>query len=54
MVGMCRLQAREGATSNPRVADCPASGTGAGVATAVAAGLADVGLGLDHVAGLKV
>ena len=49
-----RLQAVSGVTANPEVPDCPASGTGAGIATAVAAGLADCGLGLDHVAGLKV
>ncbi|KAK9794378.1 hypothetical protein WJX73_002477 [Symbiochloris irregularis] len=48
------LQADEGSTMNPLVPDCPASGTGAGVATAVAAGLAVAGIGVDHVAGLKV
>ena len=48
------MQGQEGSTSNPVVQDCHASGTGAGVATAVAAGLADFGIGVDHVAGLKV
>ena len=47
------MQGQSGATVNPTLPDCPASGTGAGIATAVAAGLADCGLGVDHVAGLK-
>ena len=50
----CRLLAREGAALNPAAPDAIASGTGAGAAMAVAAGLADFALGVDHLAGLRV
>ena len=48
------LLAREGAALNPAAPDATASGTGAGAAMAVAAGLADFALGVDHLAGLRV
>ncbi|KAK9839835.1 hypothetical protein WJX81_005197 [Elliptochloris bilobata] len=48
------LLAREGAALNPAAPDAAASGTGAGGAMAVSAGLADFALGVDHLAGLRI
>ena len=45
---------REGAAQYPGLPQCLASGTGSGAAMAVAAGLADVGLATDHLAGIRV
>ena len=52
--GSARLLGREGAAHNPAAPHALASGTGAGAAMAVAAGLADFALGVDHLAGLRV
>lgn len=52
--GCGRLLGRDGAAYNPAAPDAAASGTGAGAAMAVAAGLADFALGVDHLAGLRV
>ena len=53
---MClyRLLGRTGAATNPALPESIASGTGSGVAMAAAAGLADVGIGLDHLSGPRV
>ena len=50
----CRLLERESAATNPALPECIASGTGSGVAMAAAAGLADVGIGMDHLIGPRV
>lgn len=50
----CRLLERESAATNPALPESIASGTGSGVAMAAAAGLADVGIGMDHLIGPRV
>ena len=49
-----RLLGNAGAAANPALPESVASGTGSGVAMAAAAGLADVGIGIDHLSGPRV
>lgn len=53
-VHVSRLQSQKSSTFSAVMPDSAATGTGAGIAAAVAAGLADCGLGVDHMTGLKV
>lgn len=50
----CRLTAGEDAPPSPLNERVGVSGTGSGAAAVVAAGLADVAVGVDHIAGLRV
>ena len=52
--GLYRLLGQAGAATNPALPESIASGTGSGVAMAAAAGLADVGIGIDHLSGPRV
>jgi hypothetical protein len=49
-----RLLGQHGGALNAALPDSIASGTGSGVAMAAAAGLADIGLGVDHLSGPRV
>lgn len=50
----CRLQGDREEASNPAAPECSVSGCGCGPALLVASGLADIGLGCDHVSGVRV
>jgi len=49
-----RLQGDREEASNPAAPECSVSGCGCGPALMVASGLADIGLGSDHVSGIRV
>jgi hypothetical protein len=51
---ICRLQGDREKASNPAAPECSVSGCGCGPALMVANGLADIGLGSDHVSGIRV
>ncbi len=51
---MCRLLGLEGSAFNPGLPESIASGTASGVALAVAADAATIGLGIDHLSGIRV
>ena len=52
--GLHRLLGQAGAAINPALPESNASGNDSGVAMAAAAGLADVGIGIDHLSGPRV
>ncbi len=51
---MCRLLGQEGSAFNPEAPQSIANGTASGVALAVAADAASIGLGIDHLSGIRV
>lgn len=51
---MCRLLGQEGSAFNPGAPESIASGIASGVALAVAADAATIGLGIDHLSGIRV
>lgn len=54
LTGTCRLLGQEGAAQNLALPESVASGTASGVALAVAADAATIGIGIDHLAGVRV
>ncbi len=50
----CRLLGREGAALNIESPESIASGTASGAALAVAADSATIGIGIDHLSGVRV
>ena len=51
---MSRLQGDPEEATNPAAPECSISGCGCGPALMVASGLASIGLGSDHVSGIRV